>query len=93
MFLLRSLVLYPAACTYLPTFLSFYKKIVEMARRGGLNKLTKARKTRKSPGTLGLKKFGPGILWVGKVWTTNMFINFFAKLDNLRKIIFLFFYF
>ena len=27
------------------------------------NKLAKARKTCKSPGTLGLKKFGPGKLW------------------------------
>ena len=32
------------------------------------NKLAKARKTRKSPGTLSLKKFGPGKLLVGKVW-------------------------
>ena len=28
------------------------------------NKLAKARKTRKSPGTLDLKRFGPGKLWV-----------------------------
>ena len=33
-----------------------------------LNKLAKARKTRKSPGTLGLKKFGLGKLWVKKVF-------------------------
>ena len=32
------------------------------------NKLKKAWNTRKSPGTLGLKKFGPGKLWVEKVW-------------------------
>ena len=37
-----------------------------------INKLAKARKTRKSPGTLGLKKFWPGKLWVKKkVWTLN----------------------
>ena len=32
-----------------------------------LNKLAKARKTRKSPATLGLKKFGRGKIWVKKV--------------------------
>ena len=32
------------------------------------NKLAKARKTRTSPGTLGLKKFGLGKLWVKKVF-------------------------
>ena len=31
-----------------------------------INKLAKARKTRKSLGTLGLKKFEPGKLWVKK---------------------------
>ena len=58
----------------------------------------KARKTRKSPGTLYLKKFG---LWVEEVWVQNIFIinikkltspprpvsniflNFLAELDNL----------
>ena len=33
-----------------------------------LNKLAKARKTRTSPSTLGLKKFGLGKLWVKKVF-------------------------
>ena len=33
-----------------------------------VNKLAKARKMRKPPGTLGLKKFGPGKFWVKKVW-------------------------
>ena len=33
-----------------------------------MNKLAKARKTHKLPGTLGLKKFWPGKLWVKKVW-------------------------
>ena len=32
------------------------------------NKLAKARKTRTSPNTLGLKKFGLGKLWVKKVF-------------------------
>ena len=31
-----------------------------------INKLAKARKMRKPPGTLGLKKFGPGKIWVKK---------------------------
>ena len=35
------------------------------------NKLAKARKMRKPPGTLSLKKFGLGNLWVEKVWTQN----------------------
>ena len=37
------------------------------------NKLAKTRKTRKSPGTLGLKKFGPGVA--------------LAELDYSKKII------
>ena len=55
------------------------------------NKLAKARKTRKSPGTLGLKNFGPGKLWDKKVWARNIFIDFLAELDNF-KIFFLFFF-
>ena len=51
------------------------------------NKLAKARKTRKSPDTLGLKKFGPGKLWVEKVWSKNMFIDCLAELDKLQKMI------
>ena len=35
------------------------------------NKLAKARKKRTSPGTLGLKKFGQGKLWVKKVFSEN----------------------
>ena len=42
-----------------------------------MNKLTKARKTCKSPGTLGLKKFGTVKLWVEKD-----LINFLAKLEK-----------
>ena len=52
-----------------------------------MNKLANARKTRKSPGTLGLNKFGPGKLWVKKVWAQSLFIDFLAILDNLRKLI------
>ena len=53
------------------------------------NKLAKARKTRKSPGTLSLKKFGPGKLLVGKVWA-----QFFVSLNWIisRKIYFWFFH-
>ena len=43
------------------------------------NKLTKARKTPKSPATLGLEKFGPGKLWVEKVWAQNIFFDFLAE--------------
>ena len=35
------------------------------------NKLAKARKMRKPPGTLGLKKFEPGKIWVENVSTQN----------------------
>ena len=49
-----------------------------------MNKLAKARKTRKSPRTLGLKKFGPGKLRVKKVWAENIFIDFLANiLENI----------
>ena len=41
-----------------------------------LNKLAKAWKTRKSPRTLGLKKFGPGKVRVEKVWAQNICIVF-----------------
>ena len=48
------------------------------------NKLAKARKTRKSPGTLGLKNFGLGKVWVEKVWAQNIFIDFLANiLENI----------
>ena len=43
------------------------------------NKLAKARKTRKSPGMLSLKKFGPGKLWFKKVWAQNIFIDFLEE--------------
>ena len=39
--------------------------------KGEENKLAKARKMRKLPGTLGLKKFGPGKIWVENVRTQN----------------------
>ena len=42
-----------------------------------INKLAKARKMRKPPGTLGLKKFGPGKFWVKKFEK--------EKLRNLKK--------
>ena len=40
------------------------KKGKKEEKRREKNKLAKARKTRTSPGTLGLKKFGLGKLWV-----------------------------
>ena len=36
------------------------------------NKLAKARKMRKPPGALSLKKFGPGKFWVEKVWAQSI---------------------
>ena len=51
------------------------------------NKLAKARKTRKSPGTLGLKKFGPGKLWFKKVWAPNIFIHFCTDLNHSKIIV------
>ena len=53
------------------------------------NKLAKARKMRKPPGTLGLKKFGPGKLRVKKVWAQDILIDFLAEVDHLK--IFLYF--
>ena len=47
-----------------------------------LNKLAKARKTRKSPGTLSLNKFGPGKLWFEKVWA-----QFFLSISSLNWMI------
>ena len=47
-----------------PTFVQFIRACQQ-------NKLTKARKMRKPPGTLSLKKIGLGNLWVEKVWTPN----------------------
>ena len=48
------------------------------------NKLAKARKMRKPPGTLGLKKFGPGKLWVKKIWGQNISIDFLAEVDHFK---------
>ena len=45
-----------------------------------MNKLAKARKMRKPPGTLGLKKFGPEKIWVGNVWTQNTCILAFLHI-------------
>ena len=35
-----------------------------------------------------MKKFGPGKLWVEKVWAQNIFINFITEMDHPKKIIF-----
>ena len=42
--------------------------------------LEQARKS--SEDTLNLKKFGPGKLWVKKVWAQNILIDFLAELDH-----------
>ena len=44
------------------------------------DKLAKARKMHKPPGTLGLKKFGPGKFWVKKVWAQHI-----EKVDEKLK--------
>ena len=55
-------------------------------------KLAKARKTRTSPSTLGLKKFGPGKLWVEKVWAQIFFSTIFSlNWTILRNFVFFFF--
>ena len=43
------------------------------------NKRAKARKTRTSPGMLGLKKFGLGKLWVKKVLGQKSFLRKLRK--------------
>ena len=48
------------------------------------NKLAKARKMRKPPGTLRLKKFGPGKFWVEKVWAQHI-EKVEEKLRKLKK--------
>ena len=54
--------------------LSVQVSLHDPVRKGSKNKLAKARKTRTSPSTLGLKKFGLGKLWVKKVfWVKNVF--------------------
>ena len=52
----------------------FYKR-KNVKRYFALNKLAKARKTRTSPSTLGLKKFGLGKLWVKKVFRVKKFFG------------------
>ena len=47
------------------------------------NKLAKARKMRKPPGMLGLKKFGPGKIWVENVWIQNTCILAFLHTSIL----------
>ena len=52
-----------------PNFLVTY--ILHYEDNLSQNKLAKPRKMRKPPGTLGLKKFGPGKIWVNKNSTQN----------------------
>ena len=51
---------------------SIFSQLLRVAGKRFQNKLAKARKMRKPPGTLGLKKFGPGKYWVTKVWVQNI---------------------
>ena len=50
------------------------------------NKLAKARKTCKSLGTLGLRKFGQAKLRIEKVWAQNISIIFLTELVDFMKI-------
>ena len=51
-----------------------------------VNKIAKARKTRKSLGTLDLKKFEPGKLPLKK-FGPKYFFDFLAELDTFTKIL------
>ena len=50
------------------------------------NKLAKARKTRTSPSTLGLKKFGLGKLWVKKVFLGQKHFLSQKRFSSQKKI-------
>ena len=67
---------YTAAVFYIQNMICRYNPFLP-------NKLAKARKTRKSPGTSGLKKFRPVELRVKKVWVQNICIDFLAELNNV----------
>ena len=60
--------------------------IIVTMSKGEENKLAKARKMRKLPGTLGLKKFRPGRIWVENVWTQNTcilaFLHTFIRISG-----------
>ena len=53
--------------------------------KNDFNKLAKAWKTRTSPGTLGLKKFGLGKLWVKNVFGKYTFEKYTFKKYTFRK--------
>ena len=57
-----------------------------------LNKLAKARMTRKSPGTLGLENLGR-VSFGSKKFGPNFFNNFLAELNDFKKLNFFFFNF
>ena len=40
----------------------------------------------KPPGIIDLKKFGPGKLWVEKVWAQNIIIDFLTDLYHSKKL-------
>ena len=61
------------------------KGAAELDTRIGINKLAKARKTRTSPSTLGLKKFRLGNLWVKKVFGKYTFKNSTFNKYTFRK--------
>ena len=71
---------------------NFGRACLEIPPHPTYNKLAKARKTCKWPGTLGLKKFGPGKLQVKKVWAQNISIDFLAELENLKNLVVVFFF-
>ena len=73
-------------------FMSSFSISIKRSHPFLTNKLAKARMTRKSPGTLGLNKFGPGKLWFEKVWAQNIFMDVLAELDHSKKTNFQFFF-
>ena len=56
---------------YINTQICYMKTNIQNGRTRNVNKLAKAGKMRKLPGTLGLKKFGPGKIQVENVSTQN----------------------
>ena len=69
-----------------PLFWPVGQKNIGKVREGiHWNKLAKARKTQTSPGTLCLKKFGLGKLWVKKVFRKYTFKKYTFKKYTFRK--------
>ena len=64
----------------------YLRNVTWLNNVASLNKLAKAWKMRKPPGTLGLKEVGPGKIWVKNVWTQNTCILAFLHTFILFKV-------